>query len=197
MLTWKKLVVLFVVGSMAASVGDAFHVHTQTTFYPPEGPVLFFKGVPFWIPFLFGAASAFFGIVYEVGRGLLGAKRFKQGANITEVMIAGVVYLFLHILSGYISHLSFPLPLVLLALPVVIMWRWMDKSPGGALFCLFTGVVGVSAEVLLVQLGIFSFSDNANELFGVASWLICIYMAGTLAIGRFVERGRPYETGET
>jgi len=197
MLTWRKLTFLFLIGAPLASIGDGFHVHTKTTFYAPEGVVWFIKGVPFWIPFLFGLAAAFLGITYELAKASLGAERFKQGSNFTEVIVAGLVYLLLHTLSGYISQWNFPFPDVFLALPVLLTWYLLDRSFGGALVCILAGVIGVSAEIFLVHKGIFLFSDRANQLFGVATWLVWIYMAGALAIGRFVERRGPYETSKT
>jgi hypothetical protein len=197
MLTWRKLALLFLIGAPLASMGDLFHVHTKTTFYPPEGHVFFIKGVPFWIPFIFGIAAGFLGIMYLMTKSLLGAKRFRQGSNVTEVIVAGLVYSLLHISSGYISHWSFPFPDVALALPVILAWYLLDRSSGGALACIIAAFIGVSAEIFLVHMGIFLFSDKANQLFGVATWLGWVYMAGALAIGRFVERRRPYEACET
>lgn len=197
MLTWRKLAFLFLIGAPLASVGDMFHVHTHTTFYPPQGAVWFIKGVPFWIPFIFGVAAAFLGITYQLAKGLLGANRFKQRSNLIEVTVAGLVYSLLHILSGYISHWSFPFPDVALALPVILIWSLLDRSFGGALVCIFAAFIGVSAEIFLVHMGVFSFSDSANQLCGVATWLGWVYMAGALAIGRFIERRGPYEACET
>jgi len=48
-------------------------------------------------------------------------------------------------------------------------------------------LLSVAAEVLLVRKGIFAFSDQTNQLFGVATWLPWIYMAGGPAAGRFIE----------
>ncbi len=187
MLTWCKLAMLFLLGAFAASVGDALHVHTETTFYPPERFVWYIKGIPFFVPLLFGVASAFFGIAYEVGKTILGRAHFREGTSITHVLIAGLVYVGCHCLSGYIFSWGLPLTHILLGVPVVLAWTLLDRTWGGALVCIFVGVLGVGAESLLVHKGIFSFSDQADQLFGVATWLLWIYMAGGLAVGRFVE----------
>jgi uncharacterized protein (DUF362 family) len=193
MLTWHKLALLFLIGAIAASVGDAFHVRTQTTFYAPECFIWYIKGIPFWIPLLFGVASAFFGIAYELGKTILGRTHFREVASIRHVLIAGLVYMSCHCLSGYIFPRGIPLTHILLGVPVILSWAFLDRTWGGALVCFFVGVVGVGAESLLVHKGIFSFSDQANQLCGVATWLPWIYMAGGLAVGRFVElkRGCP------
>jgi uncharacterized protein (DUF362 family) len=189
MLTWQKLALLFLIGAPLASVGDAFHVRTGTTFYPPEAHAWSFQGVPFWIPILFGVAAALFGVVYDRAKAILGAGHFKQRAKLEHVMVAGLVYLVLHVISGYICRSGFPATDIVLALPVVLIWYFVDRSSGGALVCLLGGLIGVSAEILLVHQGIFTFSDKSFKIFGVATWLPWIYMAGTLAVSRFVEEG--------
>ena len=191
-MTWRKLAFLFLIGAPLASVGDVFHVRTQTTFYPPEGPVPFIQGMPFWIPFVFGVAAAGFGIIYQLAKRLLGAGHFKQGATVAELIVAGIVYPLLHIGSGYVCHWGFPLADMPLASLAILTWYLLDRSFGGFLVCLFVALIGVSAEISLVHLGIFMFLDRADQVFGVATWLGWIYMAGGLAVGRFVERGGAY-----
>lgn len=187
MLTWRKLAILYLIGAVAASVGDAFHVHTKATSYPPERFIWYIEGVPFWIPFLFGSAWACFAIVYQMGKTILGKKLFREGASIGHVAIAGLLYMGCHCLSGYIFRWGLPATHILLGLPVVLAWILLDKSLGGALVCVCASVAGVAAEVLLVHKGIFTFSGQANQLFGVATWIPWIYMAGGLAAGRFIE----------
>ncbi len=189
MLTYKKLVFLYLFGAIGCSVGDAFHVHTKTTSYQPECFIWYIKGIPFWIPLLFGVAAAFFGIIYALCRRILGIAHFRQNGSIAQVFIAGLVYFCCHCLSGYIFRWGLPLTHVLLGVPVVLAWMFLDKTPGGALVCILVGAIGTGAEMLLVRKGIFSFSSQADQFFGVATWLPWIYMAGGLAVGRFVESG--------
>jgi uncharacterized protein (DUF362 family) len=188
MLTWQKLALLFLIGAPLASVGDAFHVHTGTTFYAP-GYVWYIQGVPFWIPILFGVAAGSFGIVYDRAKAVLGASHFQERAKLDHAVVAGLVYMILHTMSGYVCRLGFPATDFILALPVFLVWYYLDRSSGGALVCLLGGLVGVSAEILLVHKGIFSFSDKSYKIFGVATWLPWIYVAGTLAVSRFLEIG--------
>jgi hypothetical protein len=194
MLTRKKGILLFLIGAPAATVGDWFHVHTGTTFYPSEVYRWYIAGIPFWIPILFGLASATLGLVYHGVKKLLGAERFNEGAMLKDVLLAGLLYMALHALSGYICPWGFPATDIVLAIPVLLVWFTLDRSVGGALVCLLAGLLGPGAEILLVHLGIFSFSDKAYRLLGVATWLPWIHMAGALAIGRFVERGHSHET---
>ena len=73
----------------------------------------------------------------------------------------------------------------------VCPWSWHGcyRTEAGVelSFRIFASVAGVAAEVLLVRKGIFAFSDQTNQLFGVATWLPWIYMAGGPAAGRFIE----------
>lgn len=185
---WSKLIVLFVLGACLASIGDWFHVHTQTTSYPPERYVWYIQGIPFWIPILFGVAATFFGWVYTNAKAWFGGRlSFKEGAKLSDAGLAGLVYMAVHISSGYLSHWPFPLPDMVLALPVVLIWLLLDRTRGGACFSLFVGLIGVSAEISLVHLGVFSFSNGADQLFGVATWLPWVYISAGLAISRFLE----------
>jgi hypothetical protein len=188
MLTRPKLVVLFLFGGLAASIGDWFHLQTKTTFYAPESLIWTVHGLPIYIPVFFGIAAALLGIAYDRGKALLGAGWLREGASTAHAVLAGAIYLAVHISSGYVSFLQCPWPHILLGLPVVSSWRFLDGRPGGALFCLLAGLAGTGAEGLLVHFGVFSFSARIGQVLGVATWLPWIYMAAALAVGRLVER---------
>jgi len=195
MLRSKEFTLLFFGGAILASVGDWFHMHTGTTSYPCEVYGWYIAGIPFFIPPLFGLAAVFLGILYEQSRRLFGVDRFRESAGVIHLIGAALVYMVLHALSGYICQWGFPVTDILLALPVGLTWYFVDRSSGGALFCLFAGLIGANAEILLVRKEIFSFSDKSFRTFGVASWLPWIYVAGALAISRFLEKGgRPHGT---
>jgi hypothetical protein len=188
------LIVLFLLGAFLASLGDWFHVHTQTTSYSPERFVWGVKVIPFWIPPLFGIAGSFFGIAYYGAKKMLRSiLSFREGAQRAHIILAGLVYIAMHVSSGYIPRWGFPLPDLLLALPVFLIWLLLDRTSGGACFSIFVALVGVSAEICLVHWGKFAFSDTIDKFCGVATWLPWIYIAGGLAVGRFIERRLSHE----
>ena len=189
-----QLTLLFLLGALLVSVGDWFHVRTDTIFYPPEVYGWYIGKIPFFIPIIFGLAAAFFGIAYEQSNKLFGTKHFREAARISHVLLAGLLYMVVHVSSGYVGHWPFGLPHLVLGLPVCLIWYFLDRSLCGACFCVFAGLTGMGAEILLVQKGIFSFSDKVHIFCGVATWLPWIYAAGAFAVGRFVERSLTYET---
>src|SRR5271167_524751 len=61
--TYKKFLILFILGALLAPIGDIVHVLGSTSEYPATYRHLI--GIPWWIPLQFGVATIFIGLMHR------------------------------------------------------------------------------------------------------------------------------------
>jgi hypothetical protein len=181
----SKIAALFFLGFFLGPVGDFFHVYTGTTGYPPDKYGLYFFGIPFWVPILFGVASTAIGISLPRMDLWLQAPTSRPGAGSLAPALLGVFgFLGLYILSGFLpkgGHLSD----VTLITAAACFWFFLDRTWQGIILGLLTALVGSAVEIGLVQLGAFYYGNEDSSLWGVASWLPWLYFTASIGLGNF------------
>jgi hypothetical protein len=179
----KQVLVLFVTGFFLGPIGDFAHVKTQTTTYPSDYGLYFF-GLPFWVPFLFGTAAVAVGVSHPAFDKILGPNILRPGAKTLGRVIGGLaLFLGSYCLSGLLPpakamHNDLMLALIALGTWAILDWTWQ-----GIILGILTAVVGSLTEIILVHLGFFSYLPPKNNLWGVASWLPWLYFTASVSVG--------------
>lgn len=168
-LRFQEVVFLFVVGGVAALIGDHSHVVTVTTEYYTDA-VPFVWSSPIWFPLLVGGAT----VSLAELRLHLPAPRatvsVRQG-------VAGVAVVIGMYVTTALVHGSPVVPATaLICAAAVVTWCVLGDGPG-AICGVVAAVVGPVAEIGLVQLGVFAYTEGSDGLFGVGPFLVPLYFA--------------------
>lgn len=179
-LTARELVILFAIGAAGGLVGDAGHVQAGTTTYLDESLPFVWESA-LWFPILVGLATASLGEL----RLRLGPTRPGFDLRVTIAAIAAVLAIYA------LTALTFDEPegpattLVLMLAVIVVCWL-ADGWP--AIICgLVAAAAGPLAEILIVELDLAEYADSSDTLFGVALWLLALYLAFGVVAARLAE----------
>lgn len=134
---------------------------------------------PWWVAPLFGGAGFGFGI----GRIIIA--RFKTHApTFEQAMAATALFLMAYIASSVLGD-SFAL-LVISGLAIATLLRY-DSSKLGYLHAGLSAVAGSIVEIVLIDAGLFHYTDSEGALFvlGIPLWLPMLYVCGATSAGCF------------
>ncbi len=162
-----KWALLFLVGAVAATLGDRGHVAFSVLSYPGGGQ-------PLWVFPQMGLAGV--GLVW-------GWQVFPGSSRESSVSLSGAVVPVLWFLGAYglTSPLSpWPVALCLGLLGVFVVRARLENLPRPALlYCVAVAAAGTAAEAIISGLGLFSYT---SPLFGpVPIWLPMLYLHVALA----------------
>ena len=179
MLRWPVAVFLFVLGAVAALVGDHSHIVTGTTEYLPNAAPFVWSS-PIWFPILVGLATV---AIAEL-RLHLPAPR----TSVTEQQgIAGVAAVIGIYVTTALVHTAPAVPAnVLIYALAAITWcalgdRW------GALCGGIAAVVGPLVEAAIAAAGLARYADDSDALLGVGPWLPALYFAFGVVVALLAE----------
>src|SRR5689334_8025767 len=165
------VVVLFLLGAAAGLAGDHGHVVTGTLGYPPEAHrVPFLWSSPVWFPALVGSAT----VVLAELRLWLPAPRtavsVRQGiAGIAAVLGIYAITALVH------TAPTGPTTVLICALAAI---TWCTLGDRFSLVCgAAAAVLGPAIEAWMTVVGLFSYTEGSDSLFGVALWLPALYFA--------------------
>jgi hypothetical protein len=160
-------VFLFVLGAVAALVGDHSHIVTGTTEYLSDAVPLVWSS-PIWFPILVGAATV---SVAEL-RLHLPAPRTSVTARHGLAGVAAVI--------GPGSRADAHAPAVPVNVLVyslaAITWCALGDCYG-AVCGAIAAVVGPAVEAVLAAAGLVRYAEDSDAPFGVAPWLPALYFA--------------------
>lgn len=181
---------LFIIGAVFGTLGDFFHVISNTDGYSNPFFPIPFSGQPLWVPVLFGFATLaiVFGhlLADEIVRRFLKIQlKFKR--TYFQVMMGCLCFYILYVCSGFIPLATGGARDLVLCLGALLIWSVLDRSPLGLLWGFVTAACGVGVEILLTSSGAFFYFPEAANFWGVPSWLIWLYFAGSVA---FANLGR-------
>ncbi len=170
---------LFVLGALAALIGDHSHIVTGTTEYLSDA-VPFVWSSPIWFPILVGAASV---SVAELRLHLpapRAAVTARQG-------FAGVVAVLGIYVTTALVHTGPAVPVnVLIYSLAAITWCVLGDRYG-ALCGAIAAVVGPIVEAVIAGAGLARYADDSDALFGVAPWLPALYFAFGVVVALLAE----------
>ncbi len=161
----RRLVTVFLVGTVAGGLCDQIHIQTKTTVY--ENPDFF--GQPWYIPLVFGTG---------ITLAFIAAQRFakkmwpnegpKNGAIAAELAYFFVAYF----ASATFQH-SRPLLTVMLYMTFALRILLAPNTKTMVTFAALCGIGGTTIEIVLSALGSFHYAHP--DFFGVPYWLPALY----------------------
>jgi hypothetical protein len=176
---------LFVLGGIAALVGDHGHVVTGTTEYFTHH-VPFLWSSPFWFPVMVGVAT--------VSLAELRLHLPHPRVDVTpRQALAGVAAVVGSYVVTALVHAAPLVPAIALVCALAAL-TWCGLGDGPAVVCgVLAAVIGPVVEIVLVEVGVFRYADSCDQLFGVGPWLVPLYFAfGVVAalLGELAGRSR-------
>ena len=172
-------VFLFVLGAVAALVGDHSHIATGTTEYLSDA-VPFVWSSPIWFPILVGAATV---SVAEL-RLHLPAPRTSVTARQGIAGVAAVIGIYV-ITALVHTAPAVPVNVLIYSLAVITWCAVGDRY--GALCGAIAAVVGPAVEAVLAAAGLARYAEDSDALFGVAPWLPALYFAFGVVVSLLAE----------
>jgi hypothetical protein len=163
------VIALFLLGAVAALIGDHSHVVTGTTEYFTDA-VQFVWSSPIWFPVMVGAATA---SLAELRLHLPDPR-----ATVTaRQAVAGVAVVVGAYVTTALVHSAPVVPsTALIAAVAIIIWCVLGDAPGAVCGAL-AAVIGPIVEIVLVKIGVFAYNADCDGLFGVGPWLVPLYFA--------------------
>jgi hypothetical protein len=172
-------VFLFVLGAVAALIGDHSHVATGTTEYLSDA-VPFIWSSPIWFPILVGAATV---SIAEL-RLHLPELRTSVTARQGLAGIAAVIGIYV---TTALVHTGPPIPVnTLIYSLAVITWCALGDRYG-ALCGVVAAVAGPVVEAVFAGIGLARYAEDSDALFGVAPWLPALYFAFGVVVALLAE----------
>jgi len=169
------ILVLFLLGAMGGTLGDFFHVVSQTDGYPSSTWVLPFTHQPFWVPLLFGSATVGIGLSHPW-------LNFKKKSP-TQSAIGNLLFLLLYAASAFLPFKTGGWQDILMLAGTLILWLCLDPTWQGALLALATALIGTGVEIVLTHFQIFYYYPRVANFYGVPSWLPWLYTAASITLG--------------
>ena len=175
---------LFLLGAVASLVGDHSHVVAGTTEYSTDA-VPFVWSSPIWFPLLVAVATV---SIAELRLHLPAPRSSVTARHGTARQgLAGVAAVVGTYVVTALVHSAPPVPSTgLIVALAVITWCALGDGPG-ALCGALAAIGGPIAEIVLAQIGVFSYADDSDSLFGVAPWLIPLYFAFGVVVALLAE----------
>lgn len=162
---------LFALGAVASLIGDHGHVVTGTTEYFTTSAltaVPFVASSPIWFPAMVGGATV-----------ALAELRLRLPRPRTDVQVRQCVAGVAAVIGTYVVtaliHSAPTVPATALVVVLAVL-TWCLLGDGPAVVCgLVVAIIGPIVEIVLVELGVFAYADEADALFGVGPWLPPLY----------------------
>ncbi|MCA9652949.1 MAG: hypothetical protein H6712_25430 [Myxococcales bacterium] len=165
-------------GATIAPVGDHFHVARGVTEYLTDFGPIWLGNSPLWFVLLvstFMASLALF-------QGKLGARTATRASD-ALVLASPLLVLGLYLTTSFYPWREGGSLETLVSLGALLMFLVLDRSVIGLVIGIAVAVGATFSEWGLVQLGVFRYLPESDELWGVAPWLLPLYLAASVAVG--------------
>lgn len=186
-----EAVSLFLLGAVAALIGDHSHVATGTTVYFTDA-VPFLWSSPLWFPILVGSATV------SLAELRLHLPALRAGVTARQALGGVAAVVGTYVITALVHEAAAVPVTALVCAAAVIVWCVLGDGPGAACGAVIA-VVGPGVEIALAHLDVFAYHPDADGLFGVAPFLVPLYFAfgvvaallGELAVVRRPQTGTP------
>lgn len=173
-ITIKKILVLFVTVALLAPLGDYGHVISETLVYDKFiGPYILKS--PLWFMILVGSFAASLGVIARLVKKdklLPPEKRHNIFAHMVTAMAA---CLLIYFASSVVPKEHIMLSSMLLISFALLIWGIVDGTSVSFFIGIFAALVGCSAEIILIKLGIYHYDSQISIMWGVPPWLASIF----------------------
>jgi hypothetical protein len=177
----SEVVFLFVLGGVAALVGDHGHVASGTTeYFDTAHEVPFLWSSPIWFPVMVGTATV-----------SLAELRLHLGPIRTTVTarqgLAGVAAVVGTYALTAVVHTAPAVPATALIIALAVI-TWCALGDRTSIACgVLAAVGGPVVEIVLVKVGVFRYADDSSALFGVGPWLPPLYFSFGVVVALLAE----------
>jgi hypothetical protein len=173
---------LLIFGAVFGTLGDAFHVLSQTDGYTPTSLAIPATGQPFWVPLLFGSATFLIGMTHSLADAVIGPKN-RPARTWRNCILSNSSFLLLYAASGFLPLSTGGMKDWVLAMGAFGVWAIFGKTWQSILLGIGTAAVGTIFEMYLVHQGAFFYYPSVANLNGVPSWLPWLYVAASVSVG--------------
>lgn len=170
----KAFAVLAALGATVGAALDGTHVRTGTLSYPTPD----FLQMEWWVPLLFAGAGVAIGLARPLWERLLDRRTPRPSLGITALGMG--LFIVSYVLSGLLPF-AWSTVAMILAVLFAITWSACDRTSLGIFLAVSTALLGTSIEIMLVRMGLFSYTHP--DLAGVVGWLPWLYCTAAVAVG--------------
>lgn len=172
-------------GATIAPVGDHFHVARGVTEYFTDFGPIWLGNSPLWFVLL---VATFMASLAVFQGGLLPRRVARPGD--AAVFLSPLLVLGLYLATSFYPWREGGSLEALVTIGALTMFMLYDRTIVGAVIGIAVAVGSTFAEWGLVQLGVFRYLPESDELWGVAPWLLPLYFAASVAVGAVGRRLR-------
>jgi hypothetical protein len=172
-------VFLFVLGAVAALVGDHSHIVTGTTEYLSDA-VPFVGSSPLWFPILVGLATV------SIAELRLHLPEPRTSVTARQGLAGVVAVIGIYVTTALVQTApAVPVNVLIYSLAAITWCALGDRY--GALCGAIAAVVGPVVEAVIAAVGLARYADDSDALFGVAPWLPALYFAFGVVVALLAE----------
>jgi len=170
-----------------APIGDHYHVAQGVTEYFTEFGPIWFGNSPLWFVLLVASFMALMTVV----QGLWAPPR---GGHASDWIFASpLLILGLYLLTSFYPWREGGSLEALLTLVAIVSYLKLDRTRFGLGVGVAVAIGASFTEWMLVQVEVFRYLPESDEMFGVAPWLLPLYFTASIVAGAMGRRmlGRP------
>ncbi|PIR20848.1 MAG: hypothetical protein COV45_04640 [Deltaproteobacteria bacterium CG11_big_fil_rev_8_21_14_0_20_47_16] len=179
MLTWKRAIIMFVIGGIAGAISDGFHNISGILYYTDP----WILNTAWWVPILFGSATLavayghlYYDRVFHVS---------SKNLSWSEVVTGLIAFLMVYAASAFLSYSDFGKTIVLSILVFLMAWRW-NRSWHAIPPLVITVIIGCTIESTLSYIGEFHYTYP--DFLRIPMWLPLLYAAASIAVGNWARK---------
>lgn len=172
-------------GATIAPIGDHFHVARGVTEYFTDFGPVWLGNSPLWFVLL---VATFMASLAVFQAGLVPRTRARPGDAL--VLLSPLLVLGLYLGTSFYPWREGGSLEGLVTAGALLMYLLLDRSVAGAVIGVAVAIGATFTEWGLVQLGVFRYLPESDELWGVAPWLLPLYFAASVAVGAVGRRLR-------
>lgn len=170
----KAFAVLAALGATVGAALDGTHVRTGTLSYPTPD----FLRMEWWVPLLFAGAGVAIGLARPFWERILDRRTPRPSLGITALGMG--LFMGSYVLSGLLPF-AWSTVAMILAVLFALTWSICDRTSLGIFLAVATALLGTSVEIMLVRMGLFSYTHP--DIAGVVGWLPWLYCTAAVGVG--------------
>ena len=165
-------------GATIAPIGDHYHVAQGVTEYFTDFGPIWLGNSPLWFVLLVATFMAGLAIV----QGRLAPRSTRQASD-ALVFASPLLVLGLYLATSFYPHREGGSLEAIVSVAALLIFLVYDRSLFGLAIGVLVAIGATATEWLLVQVGVFRYLPESDELFGVAPWLLPLYLAASICVG--------------
>lgn len=179
LLSWKDVLLLFVVGGIVGAICDGFHSHQNILEYSHAWA---FK-MAWWVPLLFAVATLTVAYGHLLIDRAFHLPRRRPGR--LRVVAGLAAFVAVYAASAYLP-VENDAKILILDMAIIGMWLAFNRCWQGVLQMILTSILGCTVEISLVVNGSFRYIHPG--FLGIPYWLPFLYGAASIGVGNWARQ---------